>query len=368
MTKGIVYAADHGAKVINLSLGGYASSSYLQDAVSYAWSKGAVVVAAGGNGNSDEPFYPAACTDAIAVSATDRGDARASFSNYGPYISVAAPGVGIYSTYWSKGSTFYASMSGTSTATAHVSGVAALLFSQDGTRTNAAVRELIEGEADDLSDPGWDRYYRHGRVNAYRALKAAESTPSPSLSYGISINDGALYVNTTEVELSLTAPPQTTKMEISNSSDFDGSSWQDYTSPISWTLDSHGPAPKTVYARFMDDRGTVSDVYADDIILDVKPPVGAVRVDSQQGNTVALSLPATDDISGVHQMQVSQDSSFADAEWIPYHASNQQPGDGRDPFHARYKDRAGNGSQTYSTGTSPKPFKVYLPLTIKSSG
>jgi len=373
VAKGIVYAADHGAKVINLSLGGYTSSSYLQDAVSYAWSKGAVVVAAAGNDKSDKPFYPAACTDAIAVSATDRNDARASFSNYGSYISVAAPGVSIYSTYWRRGSNYYASMNGTSAAAAHVSGVAALLLSQDGTMTNAAVRKLIEGETDDRGNPGWDRYYGHGRVNAYRALKAAESTPSPSLSYGISINDGALYVNTVEVELSLTAPPQTTKMQISNGSDFEGASWQDYilagyTSPIPWTLDSHGPGPKTVYARFMDDKGTVTDVYADDITLDVQPPVGAVRVDSQQGSTVVLSLPATDDISGVHQMQVSQDPSFADAEWIPYYASHEQLGSGSDPFHARYKDRAGNVSQTYSTDTSPKPFKAYLPLTIKSSG
>jgi len=368
VAKGIIYAADHGAKVINLSLGGYAPSSYLQDAVSYAWSKGAVVVAAAGNGNSDKPFYPAACTDAIAVSATDRGDARASFSNYGSYISVAAPGVGIYSTYRRRGSNYYASMSGTSAAAAHVSGVAALLFSQDVTRPNIAVRELIEGEADDLGDPGWDRYYGHGRVNAFRALKAAESTPSPGLSYGISINDGALYVNTPEVELSLTAPPQTTKVQVSNSGDFDGASWQDYTSPIPWTLDGNSPGLKTVYARFMDEEGTVSNVYADDIILDFEPPVGAVRVDSQQGSTVVLSLPATDDISGVHQMQVSQDPSFADAEWIPYHPSHQYLGDGSDPFHARYKDRAGNVSQTYSTATSSKLFKIYLPLTAKSGG
>lgn len=368
VARGIIYAVDHGAKVINLSLGGYASSSYLQDAVSYAWSKGAVVVAAVGNDHSDKPFYPAACTDAIAVSATDRDDARASFSNYGSYISVAAPGVGIYSTHWSKGSASYASMSGTSAATAHVSGVAALLFSQDETRTNAAVRELIEGEADDLGDAGWDQYYGYGRINAYKALQGMEPTPVPD--YDIVINDGAIYANAMAVTLTLTAPAGTPKVMISNNSDLSGASWQEYTSPISWTPTNHSYGTKTVYVRFQDREGTISDVYADDIILDVNPPTGAVRVDFQQGSTVVLSLPATDDISGVHQMQVSRAPSFADAEWIPYHGSHQQPGDGSDPFHARYKDRAGNVSQTYSTDTSSRssPFKVYLPLTMKSSG
>jgi thermitase len=181
VAKGIIYAADHGAKVINLSLGGYASSYYLQAAVNYAWQKGAVVVAAAGNNNTSRPFYPAACANVIAVSATDRNDTKASFSNYGSYISVAAPGVGIYSTYWCRGANYYASMSGTSLATAHVSGVAALLFSQDGTRSNAVVRNLIEGTADDLGDPGWDRYYGHGRVNAYKALRAAEPAPETSI-------------------------------------------------------------------------------------------------------------------------------------------------------------------------------------------
>jgi len=174
IAQGIVYAADHGAKVINLSLGGYAFSSYLQDAVDYAWNRGAVVVAAAGNGNTDEPFYPAAYVNAIAVSATDRNDSRAPFSNYGSYISVAAPGVGVYSTYWHGGSNYYASMSGTSTAAAYVSGIAALLLSQDSTQSNDAVRSVIRETADDLGEAGWDQYYGYGRVNLYRALKATQ--------------------------------------------------------------------------------------------------------------------------------------------------------------------------------------------------
>jgi thermitase len=170
---GLMYAADNGAKVINLSLGEYAFSSFLEGAVNYAWNAGCVVVGAVGNHNRSDPFYPAAYDNVIGVSATDQSDVKASWSNYGPHVAVAAPGVSIYSTYWNNGST-YAHMGGTSMAAPHVAGVAALLFAQDGTRTNATVRAIIEDSADDLGDAGWDQYHGHGRVNAYRAVIAQQ--------------------------------------------------------------------------------------------------------------------------------------------------------------------------------------------------
>ncbi|MFQ5814762.1 MAG: S8 family peptidase, partial [Anaerolineae bacterium] len=172
----IVYAADHGAKVISLSLGNYPSSSYLEDAVNYAWGAGCVLVGAAGNDNKSDPFHPAAYDNVIGVSATDQNDAKASWSNYGAQVAVAAPGSSIYSTYWNDGST-YAHMSGTSMSAPHVAGLAALLFSQDDTRSNATVRSLIEGSADDLGDAGWDQYYGYGRINAYRALMSAVIEP-----------------------------------------------------------------------------------------------------------------------------------------------------------------------------------------------
>jgi thermitase len=175
----IIYAADHGAEVINLSLGNYPSSGYLQYAVNYAWDAGCVLVGAAGNNNSSDPFYPAAYDHVIGVSATDQSDVKASWSNWGSYISVAAPGVSIYSTYWNSGST-YTNMSGTSMAAPHVAGLAALLFSQDGTRSNATVRSLIEGSADDLGDAGWDQYYGYGRINAYRALGTVSAVIAPT--------------------------------------------------------------------------------------------------------------------------------------------------------------------------------------------
>jgi hypothetical protein len=189
ISNGIIYAADNGARVINLSLGGYYYSDYMRYAVNYAWDAGCVLVGAVGNNNLSDPFYPAAYDNVIGVSGTDQSDAKASWSNYGACISVAAPGVSIYSTYWNGGST-YAHMSGTSMAAPHVAGVAALLFAQDGTRSNVTVRSLIEGSADDLGDAGWDQYYGYGRINAYQALGTTSTVVEPETGGSLSADNG----------------------------------------------------------------------------------------------------------------------------------------------------------------------------------
>ena len=167
VAEGIIYAVDQGARVINLSLGSTADSSTVHDAVLYAWSHNVVIVAAAGNDGTTTPYYPAAYAEVIGVSATTPDDVRAGFSSYGTHISVAAPGATIYST--TPGNS-YSFKSGTSMAAPHVSGLAALLLAQDGSRTNAEVRQIIEQSADDLGAPGWDEEYGYGRVNAYKAV------------------------------------------------------------------------------------------------------------------------------------------------------------------------------------------------------
>ena len=126
---------------------------------------------------SNTYHYPAAHRNAIAVAATDASDNRAGFSTYGDFVDVAAPGSGIYSTLMSGG---YGYMSGTSMATPHVAGLAALLFSLNPQLTNAQVRELIETNADDLGTTGWDPYFGSGRINARKALAAVAPSPQPS--------------------------------------------------------------------------------------------------------------------------------------------------------------------------------------------
>ena len=177
---GITYAADQGARIINLSLGGYADSTTLRDAVEYAWNRGALLVAAAGNGATSNPFYPAAYVHVMGVSGTNASDGRLSISNYGDYVSVSAPGDSIYSTNWVSGSSGYGYRSGTSQAAPHVSGVAALLLAQDGSRTNTQLWSIIESTADDIGPAGRDPYFGYGRVNAYKALSNGQPAPTPT--------------------------------------------------------------------------------------------------------------------------------------------------------------------------------------------
>jgi subtilisin family serine protease len=165
---GIMYAADNGARVINLSLGGPDSSETLAYAVDYARSRGALVIAATGN-TGGVVLYPAAYEPVLAVAATDSTDQVAYFSNRGPQVDVAAPGVDIYSTWpWVTG---YFTKSGTSMAAAHISGVAALIWSRWSALPADRVAIYITQTAVDVGDPGWDVYTGWGRIDADRAVQ-----------------------------------------------------------------------------------------------------------------------------------------------------------------------------------------------------
>jgi len=185
VAKGIVWATDNGARVINLSLGSTADSEILREAVQYALDRGVVVVAAAGNSNSSDPFYPAAYLGVIAVSALACNGQKTFYSNFGAYIFVAAPGGDhtvdctgdatgelVLSTAWrpSEPSNYtYVGLQGTSMAAPHVSGVAALLVGR-GVVGPAAVRQRLRETATDLGAPGWDRIYGYGLVNAAAAV------------------------------------------------------------------------------------------------------------------------------------------------------------------------------------------------------
>jgi thermitase len=169
--KGVVWAADNGAKVINMSLGGGSASQAMADAVKYAVGKGVTIVAAAGNSNTSAPSYPAYIPECIAVAATTTTDARASFSNYGTWVDVAAPGNGIYSTLPNHanriGTRNYGSLSGTSMASPFVAGEAALLAAIPAT---ASVRDRIEATCDPIAGTG--SLWAKGRINLAKAVAA----------------------------------------------------------------------------------------------------------------------------------------------------------------------------------------------------
>ena len=165
IARGITWSADSGAKVINCSFTGPGDSRALKNAVGHATSRGAVVVAAAGNGDTNKPKYPAAYPGVIAVAATNQEDRRASFSNYGSWVDVAAPGVGILSTIPGG----YRSLNGTSVAAPHVSALAGLLAAQG--RGPRAIRDRILRTTLDLGPKGSDPYYGHGRIRAELATR-----------------------------------------------------------------------------------------------------------------------------------------------------------------------------------------------------
>jgi thermitase len=172
MASAITYAVDHGVRIINISITGSSASSTLQSAVDYAWSKNAVIFAAAGNSSSSSPMYPAACNHVLAISATEPTDTLATFSNYGSWVDLSAPGDMILTTQ--MGGT-YGNWWGTSLASPIAAGVGALALSANPSLTNAQLVTLLETNSDDLGSAGFDQYYGYGRVNAYKAVLAAKS-------------------------------------------------------------------------------------------------------------------------------------------------------------------------------------------------
>lgn len=176
VAEGIIWATDHGAKVINMSLGNYADSQFLHDAVKYAYDRDVVLVAASGNDNTERPGYPAAYPEVLAVAAIDADQKRAEYSNYGDYIDVSAPGTNIASTFPGNQ---YAALSGTSMASPHAAAMAGLIRSLNPELTNQEVMDLMINHAVDLGDKGKDKYYGHGQIDIFQSLKAAGNSGVP---------------------------------------------------------------------------------------------------------------------------------------------------------------------------------------------
>jgi len=159
----------HGAKVISMSLGG-GDSATLKSAVAAAWENGSatgsVLVAAAGNDGDATLNYPAAYPEVVSVAATDQNDARATFSNANADVEVAAPGVNILSTI--PGGQ-YSTLSGTSMATPHTSGVVGVLWQLFPADTAAGIRSRLDAAVDDLGPAGRDQSFGFGRVNLCKA-------------------------------------------------------------------------------------------------------------------------------------------------------------------------------------------------------
>ena len=173
----IVYAVDNGARVINMSWGGRERSFVLRDAVDYAYARGVVMVAASGNASEGASIFPAGYRKVISVAATEQHKRKFYQSNFGASIDIGAPGNVIVSTHINNR---YRPLSGTSMATAHVSGVAALIISKRPSLTHQEVRQILIGTTDPITES--PELVGAGNLNAARALMASGSLQAHILS------------------------------------------------------------------------------------------------------------------------------------------------------------------------------------------
>ena len=188
-------------------------------------------------------------------------------------------------------------------------------------------------------------------------------TSTVGTDYGLTISNGALFTNRTEVVLTIAGKPETIQMQVDNDGGFAGVLWEPYTSHKTWQIIQYGNyvLPRIVYLRYKDLNGDVSATYQDDIILDVTPPIGTVSIASQpnglqtMNSTVTLSLNATDDVSGVDQMLISNQLDFAGATWENYATSRVWMLENNTDVYVKFRDYAGNISAISSTGVPFPP-------------
>jgi Subtilase family len=180
IAQAIYYAVDNGADMVNYSGGGFGGDGLLADAVTYAWNHDVPVIAASGNHGTSIPFFPAAYPEAIAVSATGPNDTYYTPSGRGDYLDVAAPGITILSTdilHFAD----YQFMSGTSMATAQVTGLVALMSAINPDLGVEEIRTLLRENAVDLGSIGPDEFYGYGRIDALATLLAVPSDATPPM-------------------------------------------------------------------------------------------------------------------------------------------------------------------------------------------
>ena len=309
----IAYAADHGARIINISLGGTSNSSTLQSATDYAWSKGAVIFAAAGNYGSSTLFYPAACPNVVAVSATNSSDLVASWSDFGSWITLSAPGDTILTTTNGGG---YGYWSGTSFASPIAAAVGALVLSLQPSLSNSALVTLLENNSDDLGAPGYDIYYGYGRVNAYKTVLAAHNltldTTPPSVSIAAPVA-GAIVTGTTLVQGTATDNVGVTKVEFYIDTQLVASGTSGAFS-FSWNTTTAANGTHTLTVKAYDAANNVGQASVavsvnNPVVIDTIPPVVSI---TSPANAAILSTSTKITVSSTDNVGVVQVCIYID--------------------------------------------------------
>ena len=352
----IIYAADHNVRIINVSIGGNTASSTLQSAVNYAWNKGAVVFASAMNASTSSPYYPAACDNAVAVSATDPGDVLSSFSNFGSWIDLAAPGNNILTTNNGGG---YSTWYGTSFSSPIVAATAALALSVNPGLTANGLVQLLRQNSDDIGAPGFDQSFGWGRLNAYRvALAAVSSVSVDSISPTISIVSpigGATVSGTVQIQGSATDNIGVTRVELWIDNQLD-SVCSSVTYSCSWNSGSVSAGSHLIKVKAYDAAGNTGSASES---LTVAAPAGSdtqkpsVQIvnpaaGSALTGTINITAIASDNV-GIAQLSIYVDDvlkSSSTSSSATYSWNTKKGGAGWHTITAKAWDPAGNTSTT----------------------
>lgn len=311
VAQGLTWAADHGADVANISYNGVSGSATVQNAAQYMKSKGGIVVVAAGNSGVQENI--AAHDALISVSATDTNDVKTSWSSYGGYVDLAAPGTGIYTTDRGGG---YQIAQGTSLASPVVAGVVGLMMAANPTLGPTDIEALLFSTANDLGASGFDTYYGHGRVNAAAAVAAAlaaqaQDMTAPSVNV-VAPLAGASVSGLVAVDVAASDNVGVVRVDLV----VNGSQLASDTSApfgFSWdtTQATDGPASVQVYAY--DAAGNVASTSVDVTVAngaDTQAPVARitnpVNGATVKGGTLTVKATATDNV-GVTKLSLEID-------------------------------------------------------------
>jgi hypothetical protein len=307
VAQAITYAADNGARVANISYVGLMTSSSIHSASQYMKSKGGLVVVSAGNNAKDEGYSQT--TNLIPVSATTSSDTLASFSSYGDFVAVSAPGAGIWTTNRGGG---YGSWNGTSFSSPVTAGTVALMMAANPGLSNTQVESLLFSTAVDLGTAGRDKYFGYGRVNAEAAVLAAAgagTTPGDTTAPVASISAplaGSTVSGLVAVDVAASDNVGVTKVELWVNGTLHAT---DTGSPFAFSWDSTKVANGGAYLQAIaydaaGNKGTSSTVSLTvsngTSTTDTTPPaasISAPMAGSTATGTVAVTVGASDNVA-----------------------------------------------------------------------
>jgi len=351
MASALTWAADHGARVANISFHAVSTSATVDSAAQYMRSKGGIVVVSGGNTGALQTDPQR--TSLTAVAATSTADGRTSFSSWGDHIDIAAPGVGLWTTTRGGG---YDLVSGTSAAAPVVAGVYALMMSANPALQPAALDNALVSTALDLGTAGYDQYFGHGRVNAAAAVsKALQTSPGDSLPPTVAITSptGGTAAGLVPVDVSASDNVGVARVELYANNALVAI---DTSAPYGFTVDSskYAGGQLALEARAFDAAGnsTVSSTVSLATSNDTVAPTVAILSPSggsAVSGTVTVSASAVDDqkvakvtltIDG--KLVASSTSTSLKYSWaVPRPKGKQSP---NSTLTARAEDASGNSA------------------------